>query len=150
MNTTIKLEGAKELEEALKELTAAGARAAMRRALRAGGAPLAARMNALAPDGGTSPDGPLNDSYSVSTKLNRRQSRAQRRTGKDEVFMYVGTSDVAGIQQEFGNRNHAAQPHVRPAWDTGKTQVLTDTLGAAEVEVEKAVARARRKAARKA
>ena len=117
-----------------------------RRALRRAGAPLAAKMNAYAPEGGTSRDGPLNESYSVSTKLNKSQAKAARREGKDDVFMYVGTSDVAGIQQEFGNERHNPQPHARPAWQAERFATLDRVVSTLTEEVEKAAERARRKA----
>lgn len=144
----VRLIGAKQLENALLELTTATAKNVGRRSLRRAGQPLADTMNAYAPEGGTSQDGPLNESYTVSTKLNKSQAKLARKEGRAEVFMYVGTADTAGVQQEFGNVNHGAQPHARPAWDSRKEKVLTDVLRSTEEEVTKAAARARRKALR--
>lgn len=143
---TLKVEGFKELERALLELTTAAAKGVGRRTLRRAGAPVAAKMNAYAPDGGTSPDGPLNESYTVSTKLNKSQAKQERRAGRDDVFMYIGTNDVAGIQQEFGNERHNPQPHARPAWQSEQFATLDRIKDALTDEVEKAAARARRKA----
>lgn len=143
---TVKVEGLKELEKALLELSTATAKNVGRRTLRKAGQPVADKMNALAPEGGTSEDGPLNESYSVSTRLNRTQARAERKAGKDDVFMYIGTNDVAGIQQEFGNERHQAQPHARPAWESEKFETLDRIRDNLTVEVRKAAERAARKA----
>lgn len=143
---TVKLEGFRELEKALLELSTATAKNVGRRALRKAGTPLAAKMNAYAPEGGTSPDGPLNESYSVSTKLNKSQAKLERREGRDDVFMYVGTNDVAGIQQEFGNERHNPQPHARPAWAADRFATLDRLADSLTEEVSKAAERARRKA----
>lgn len=144
----VTFEGGKELEKALIEMQTATAKALARRVLKKSGQPVADMMNALAPPNqeGLSDDGPLNESYSVSTRLNKSQARQERKAGKDDVFMYVGTNDVAGVQQEFGNERHSAQPHARPAWEATKFGVLKDIQKLMSEEVEKAAARAARKA----
>lgn len=102
-------------------------------------------MNRLAPSDPGASEG-LNTSYSVSTKLNKRQRKAAKKD-KSDVEVYAGTNDPAGLQQEFGNVNHAAQPHVRPAWDGGKRQALETIKDDLGDEIIKAVARqAKRKA----
>ncbi len=144
--TSVSVDGLKELEDALKEMTTATARNVGRRTLRAAGQPVADKMNAYAPEGNVSPDGPLNESYSVSTKLNKTQAAAERKEGRDDVFMYVGTSDEAGIQQEFGNQRHPAQPHARPAWASEQFATLGRVKTTLTLEVKKAAERAARKA----
>ena len=143
---TVKVEGLRELEAALLEMTTATAKNVGRRALRKAAQPVADRMNAMAPEGGDSPDGPLNQSYTVSTKFNKSQARQERRAGRDDVFMYVGTNDVAGIQQEFGNERHLPQPHARPAWNAETLPTLERIKGSLTDEIAKAAERARRKA----
>ncbi len=131
-------------------MTTATAKNVGRRTLRKAGQPLADKMNAYAPEGGDSPDGPLNESYSVSTKLNKSQAKQARRAGRDDVFMYVGTNDTAGVQQEFGNERHNPQPHARPAWQSEKFATLDRIADGLTEEVKKAAERARRKALRQA
>ena len=141
----VEIDGLKELEKALMEIEKKTTRKSVgRRVLKKAGQPLADDMNAKAPKG----EGDLSGSYAVSTKLNKSQRRATRREKKDDVFMYVGTNDPAGLQQEFGNRNHAAQPHARPAWDGGKGKVLDDIKSDLGTEIMKAAKRQAKKKAR--
>ena len=142
---TIRVEGLKDLEAALFEMKTATAKSLGRRVLKAAGEPVAAKANANAPDG---PTGKLSESYTVSTRLNRAQRREARRVGPDEVLMFIGTNDAAGVQQEFGNARHGAQPHFRPAWDAEAQPTLERVADGLAVEVEKAAARARRKSAK--
>lgn len=144
MAITVKVQGLRDLEKALEGIEKHTTRKALaRRVLKKAGQPLADSMNAMAPVG----QGDLNTSYAVSTKLNKSQRRATRRKKKDDVMMYVGTNDPAGIQQEFGNVNHGPQPHVRPAWDSGKRQALEDIKDGLGTEIIKT---AKREAAKKA
>ncbi|MGI3166002.1 HK97 gp10 family phage protein [Pseudooceanicola sp. 200-1SW] len=146
----IKMEfkGGRELEKALRELPKHTTRKSLvRRVLKRAAQLFADRANALAPRG---VGGDLAESYGVGTRLTRRQAASARREGRDDVFMYAGTNDPGGQQQEFGNAHHAAQPHARPAWDQTQQQIFEQIRDDMSVEVEKAVARARRKAARQA
>lgn len=146
--TTVKLTGFKELDDALKTLTKAAGKGAMRRALKKAAQPIADAANAAAPVG---PTGEYAKSFSYSTKLNKRQGGIHRKMFRDDkasVEGFVGTNDPAGVQQEFGNENHGPQPALRPAWDGGKMQVLDDLGRELWIEIEKTAARAARKAAK--
>lgn len=146
MALNVKVEGLAELEKALMQIEKLTTRKSLgRRVLKKAGQPLADKMNGLAPnDEGT--DGGLNRSYAVSTKLNKRQAKAARREPKDDVVMYVGTNDPAGLQQEFGNVNHGPQPHVRPSWDGGKNKALDMIKSELGSEIIKTAKRQARKA----
>lgn len=146
MAASIKVEGLKDLEKSLMALDKYTSRKSVaRKVLKKAAQPIADDMNRLAPDDPNTSEG-LNTSYSVSTKLNKRQRKAAKKH-KSDVEVYAGTNDPAGIQQEFGNVNHQAQPHARPAWDKNKRkslEIIKDDLGD---EIVKAVARqAKRKA----
>lgn len=142
------VDGLRDLEKALMQIEKLTTRKALgRRVLKKAGQPLADDMNRLAPDDERTDDG-LNESYVVSTKLNKRQKRAARRQEKDDVMMYVGTNDPAGLQQEFGNANHGPQAHVRPAWDSGKRGVLTTIKKELGHEIIKVAKRQAKKAAK--
>lgn len=146
----IKMEvrGGKEIEDALRELPKYTSRkAVLRRILKRAAQVFADRANALAPTGESHQ---LETSYGVGTRLTRRQAAKARREGRDDVFMYAGTADPAGQQQEFGNARHGPQPHARPAWDETQQEIFDRIQDEMSVEVEKAVVRARRKAARQA
>lgn len=148
MRLTTRVEGLRELEQGFEELEKLATRKAVgRRALKKAGDPLAEDMNRRAPDDPAT-EGGLHESYAASTRLNKAQAKLARREGRDDVFMYVGTNDPAGVQQEFGNVHSPAQPHARPAWDAGKRRTLAIIVRELGNELDKAVQRARRKAAR--
>lgn len=75
------------------------------------------------------------------TKKNRRRSR----------FLQSG-GGVASYSQfmEFGTATHAAQPFMRPAWEDKKQEAFDRLADDLRVEIDKAAARAARKAARQA
>jgi HK97 gp10 family phage protein len=150
MAVTVKLEGFKELEKELAKLaTPAARKASARRALKVAAQPMADAGQAKAPRGET---GDLSASVAVGTKLSKRQAKAHRkmfRNDKAAVEIFVGPGpDPAAWNQEFGNRNHAAQPFMRPAFDQEAMPTL-DRLGK-ELwsDISKSVARAERRAAR--
>lgn len=140
----VRFDGGRDLERALLQLTRATARNVVRRALIAAAQPIADAGAANAPRR----LGDLADSYGVGTKLTDRQARLHRR--RDPVEVFVGPNDPAAVQTEFGNDHQAPEPHLRPAWDAHKMAALDDIQRAMWTELEKAAARAARKAARQA
>ncbi len=134
------VEGLKELETAMLELTHVTARGQGRKALKSGGQILADRMLELAPKD----KGHLADSIAVGTKLTKRQKRQHKKQSDVEVF--VGPNDPAAVPQEFGWEGNPPQPFARPAWDETHMQVLDEIARSLAVNVDKSVARARRKA----
>lgn len=138
-----KLEGLKELDEALKELPKATARNVLLRTLKEQGRPIADAGEANAPR----LSGKLADSYTVGTKLSRRQKGLHRKESMVEVF--VGpTPHPKSVQTEFGNSHQAPHPHLRPAWDGNVMRVLDGIKTSLAEQIEKARARLARKAAR--
>ncbi len=142
----VKLTGFKELDDALSELSKAAGKGVLRRSLKKAAEPMADLVNSLAPAG---PTGKYAKSFKYGTKLTKRQGAQHRKMFRDDkasVEGFVGTTDPAGVQQEFGNENHGPQPALRPAWDQDSGPLL-DRLGKEmAVEVEKSVKRARAKA----
>lgn len=161
MTGTVKLEGFRELEQALAQIEkTATAKAVMRRALKTAARPVADLAAALAPEG---PTGNLKRSISISTKLSKRQQQANRRLqaeGKAAVEMFLGPDyKQAGNHAhlvEFGTKPHrnrgqfagtqhpgtAPRPFLRPAWEAEGRPTL-DRLGKTLwVEIEKAARRA--------
>ena len=148
MSMTVKLSGFAELEKKLDQLTKAAGKGVLRRALKKAAMPIADAANEFAPVGST---GSYAQSFSYSTKLTKRQRGLHRKMFRDDkaaVEGFVGTSDPAGVQQEFGNINHGPQPALRPAWDGGREQLLEDLGRELWTEFEKSAARAARKAAK--
>jgi HK97 gp10 family phage protein len=142
---TFKIEGLKELDEALKELPKATARNVLLRTLKEQGQPIADAGEANAPR----LSGKLADSYTVGTKLSRRQKKQNKKESMVEV--YVGpTPHAKSVQTEFGNAHQAAHPHLRPAWDGNVMRVLDGINRSLAEQIEKARARLARKAAREA
>ena len=86
----------------------------------------------------------------IGSKLTRSQARQARKAGKDTVEVYVGTRDPIARLQEFGTRKAPPQPFMRPAWERHKDQALEDIKQNLATEIDKAAARAARKAARAA
>lgn len=148
MKTTVRIDGLKELEEALMDLSAATAK----RQLRAAG------MAALQPvaddyrDSVRRRTGDLAESAGVGTKLTRRQASIHRKTVRDDkasVEVFAGAGGLTqAITEEFGTIDQEPQGDLRASWDKNKSQtvsILKDELWAS---IEKARARAARKAAR--
>lgn len=154
---TVEVEGLKDLERALDDLQRPAAKALIRRSLMKAAKTFAEHAQDFAPDGDT---GDLGDSIQASTKLTKRQQFLHRRFAGDsrssvEVFVGPVYQDQKygafyGHLQEFGTAHHAAQPFMRPAWISGRDQILKDLSRIMREEIKKAIARAERKAARQA
>lgn len=148
----VKLQGFSELDKNLSRLEKkATQKGVLRRSLKKAAQPMADVMYEYAPRGDTAED-QLSESIGVSTKLSKRQAAQHRRMFRNDkaaVEMFVGPGpDPAAWNQEFGNRNHGPQPFARPAFDQEAMPTL-DRLGKLiAVELDKAVKRASRKAAR--
>ncbi|MDE3797598.1 HK97 gp10 family phage protein [Sinorhizobium meliloti] len=117
----VRIEGLRELDRALGELPKATAQGVLREVLKDAGEPIARSARRLAPRD----EYHLHDSIDVSTRLNKRQRTLHRKeTSPAFQEMFVGTNNPAGVQQEFGNSRHLAQPFMRPAWDAEKANTL--------------------------
>lgn len=141
----VKIEGLRELDRALGQLPKAAAKAVLRKVLVDAAEPMAQSMRSGAPRDTYN----LHESIDVSTKLSRRQRgihRNQDTPSFQEVF--VGTNNPAGMQQEFGNSRHVAQPFVRPAWDSEKTPTLQRISNSLWLRITQAAQRLARKAAK--
>jgi HK97 gp10 family phage protein len=159
---TVRVEGLAELDAALLELGKATGRNVLRRVAKARLQPIAASMKAKAPDDPETGGNDLRSSIIVSEKLSRRQAglagggaRRQadgsfRSDAKSGITMYAGPGPLPQAHmQEFGTVNHGAQPYVRPAWDGAKGGLLTGLAKDLKVEIDKAVARKAKRAARR-
>lgn len=151
----VRVEGLRELDKALGQLTKATGKNVLRRVLRRRGQPLADDMRARAPDDPrTSGAADLRTSIGVGTKLSRNQAREHRKMFRNdkaavEVFVGAGALPQAHLQ-EFGAAHHDPQPFARPAWDSGKTRLLEGIKDDLWAEVEKSAKRAARKRVKQA
>jgi len=138
-----KVEGLSDLEDALIELPKATARNVLLRTLTQQAQPIADAGEQNAPRS----TGELAASYQVSTKLSKRQK--SQNTKESDVEVYIGpTSHPKSVQTEFGNSHQSAEPHLRPAWDSNVMKVLDGIVNTLRAEIDKAVARIARKAAK--
>lgn len=153
MKTTVTVEGLRELDEALGELSKATARNVLRRVGVKALEPVAEdyrnsvrrRSNALA------------NSAGVGTKLTRRQAALHRsdiRRGLSDdnfVEVFAGPGGLPqAITEEFGTVDQAPQGDLRASWDSNKNGVLNTVASELGSEIEKARQRAARRAARQA
>ena len=149
---TVKITGLRELENALRELPKATGKNVLRRVLRKRAEPMADAARSSAPDDPATGAGDLRSSIAVSTKLSKRQASLHRKMFRDDkaaVEMFVGAGPVPqATQHEFGNINHGPQPFMRPAWDSGKDQILDGIKDDLAEEIDKAAKRLARKAAK--
>lgn len=142
VKTTVKITGLKELDRALGQLPKATAKAALRRVLKQAAEPLAQKMRQNAPRD----EMHLYESIDVSPRLSKRQAMQHKAEG-DRAFqeMFVGTNNPAGMQQEFGNEHHPAQPWARPAWDAEKEPTLDRIKDSLWFEIDKSARQHARK-----
>jgi len=151
------LEGGKQLDAALDELKYTTARAVARRAMKKALEPVAQTARALV----AKRSGRLASSITVVPRVKKSQRAIARRDkSSDTRVMYVGPSGYNGalgylVEWGSGPRHHKdgkysgimpAQPFLRPAWDAHRTLVLALLQEQLRVAIDKAAARARKKA----
>ncbi|WP_136441631.1 HK97-gp10 family putative phage morphogenesis protein [Pacificoceanicola onchidii] len=144
MRTSFKVQGFRDLENALMDLPKAAAKASVRRVLKRAAQPIADAGRGNAPER----MGDLKASYGVGTRLTKRQRKLSRK--ESEVEVYAGPNDPGAIQTEFGNEHQEAEPHLRPAWDAHKGSLLDVIKEFLWADVVKAIARYQRRAAKRA
>lgn len=163
---TLRLEGFKELDAELGKLKKATARNVMKRALTEAAEPMAKAMRQRAPRD----DDQLYESIGVSTKVKNEAGKAAfhgvmksggtreaavsalkaARKGQSFFEVYVGPSVEAPHAhfQEFGTQHHPPHPFARPGFDAEAKPTLDRLRLTLSDEINRAVDRAARKAAR--
>jgi len=149
MTVTMRLEGFSNFEKELAKLEKLAKRKAVaRRALKKAAQPMADLAANMAP----SDDGDLKASIGVSTKLSSRQAGMHRKMFRNDraaVEMFVGAGPLPSAHlQEFGTVDHGPQPFMRPAWDQDHINLLARLGDEMAKEIDKALTRAARRAAR--
>lgn len=149
MRVTVRTEGFAELERALEQLgKQATQKASLRRAAVKAIQPMADMAQSLAPR----LTGTLQMRIGVGTRLSRRQSGLHRRMFRDDraaVEVFAGAGPLAqATQSEFGNRDQAAQPFLRPAWDAESRATLDRLATELWADIQRTAARQARRAAR--
>lgn len=170
IKSSIKVEGLKELEDALLELPKSVQGNVLKRAAVVPAADFADHASRLAPKD----KGKLTREIKVSrpkiinagtaafaaalkegatraeaAAAARAANKAAGGTGRS-VIVSVGPTKAAfyGQFQEFGTAHHAAKPFMRPTWDALKNSMLDSIKDALGTEIAKAAARAAKRAAR--
>lgn len=141
---TVRIDGLKDLENALRELPKANAKAVLRRTLKEAGEPVARTARSLVPK----EHGYLAESIDVSTKLSGRQRKLHKQASPVETFIGPGPDPAAHLQEFGTGPGHTAQPFMRPAWDQHKEQVLDTIADMTWVEIEKTAKRLAKRAAK--
>lgn len=143
----IKMEGLSELKDALRELPDATAKNVLRRVGRKALAPMEDKARQAAP----MLHGALVVSITTGTQLSRRQRSMHQKLGPNDVEIFMGAGALPQAHMmEFGTVDVTPRPFMRPAWDTGKGDLLERIKADLWMEIEKAAARLARKAARAA
>lgn len=147
MSIKVKVTGLREVEKALANLPKATAKNVVRRVLKTRAQPIAEAARNLAPVD----EGDLQKSITVGTKLSKAQrgKHRKRTPGTVEMFIGAGPNPQAHLQ-EFGTKDMPPQPFMRPAWDGGKETLLAGIKDDLWTEIEKAVGRLAKKAAKAA
>ena len=151
--TMFKLEGFKELDAALSQITAEStARGVMRRSLKEAAEPMADLAQSKAPDDPTTGGYDLKTSVTYSTRLSRSERRNHaRETRGDRAFVegFVGAGPLAHPHwQEFGTVHHAPQPFLRPAFDQDAQNFISRLGRSLAVQIERTARRIAAKARR--
>lgn len=157
---TVKVEGLRELNQALEDLPKATSRNVVKRTLIKALLPMEAIASAHAPE----LTGELKESIDISQKLSSRQKRLHQaefggkavRTAegfksdpKTEVFVFMGPRPGSKtIVQEFGSAYVTPHPYMRPAWDGGSRKALEIIADQLALEIDAAAKRLARKAAK--
>lgn len=157
-NSRVTIEGLKDLDKALGELSNAAGKGVLRRVGKKALQPVidAAKENVAVASG------ELRDSLAVSTKLSKRQKAQNRKltaNGKATVEVYAGADALPHAHLiEFGTGERvvdstgmqvgsiAPQPFMRPAWDAKGRSVLKYISSELGAEITKTAERARRRA----
>lgn len=144
--TSIKVEGLSEVRDALRQLPKATAKNVVRRVLKVRGKVIADAAIQRVPvlQGG------LKKSIVVTTTLTRSQRGQYKKEGPKDIDVFIGpNSHPKAHMQEYGTSHAPAQPYMRPAWDESKAGIVQGLADDMWIEIEKAVSRAARKAAKK-
>lgn len=170
----LRIEGARELEDALRALGQDRLiRSTIRRALLNAGRPIAEAAQRLAPVGPNRGKPHMYDKIAVSATLSARQRRGRARSAPGEAEVYIGAGPKGpAVLVEFGTgprrqrRTHSgpgghggsragkstgatpAHPFMRPAWEAGKDEALRSFSRELWAQIEASARRLARRQAR--
>jgi HK97 gp10 family phage protein len=138
MKVKVKIEGLREVKDALRQLPDSTAKSVLRRVGKKRLKPVADRARGYAPED----EGELKESIAVSTRLSKRQKRRHRKPDRNDVEVYAGAGPHPQAHlQEFGTKDAPPQPFMRPAWDAENRGVLAGIKDDLWAEIMKVVDR---------
>jgi HK97 gp10 family phage protein len=148
MAKTVRIDGLKETQDALRQLPDATARNVMRRVLKKNAEPFVTTAQAEAPV----LTGNLRQRIRSGTGLSRRAKRAHRKVHRDDVELHIGPAPIhpKAVAAEFGTFKERAQPYMRPAWDSNRMSVVENIGSDLWSEINKTAQRLARRSARAA
>lgn len=145
MKPTLRLEGAKELERALRALPQATAKRLIRPAMIGPLEKVAKAAKGLVPVD----EGDLQRSIGTGYRLTRRQARSRRAIADHEAYVGPGIAgnDKTGWRHghlvEFGTVDQPPRPYMRPAWSQNLRAVFDSLAGNMKQILAKVTAKAR-------
>ena len=144
---TVRIEGLRDLEKALRELPKATGKNVLKRTLTTSTKPVEEDARRLAPKR----TGELAKSITIGPKsrIVRRQRGDIGMTATVEMFVGAGALPHAHLL-EFGTATQPPRRFLTPAWDANQEKVLGSIKSDLASEIEKARARLAKKAARAA
>ncbi len=143
MRSKFRLDGVRELGQAMMDLPGAVNRQMVTRAAVQSLEPVRRDAEELAPKR----TGGLSRSINISTRLSTRQRRISKKQSRVEV--YVGPEPhTKAVAQEFGTFKESAQPYMRPAWSANLRKVWDILAMLLWFEIAKAAKRVARKTAK--
>jgi len=171
MSEQFKIEGLRELDEALKDLPKAAGKNVIRRALTRAAQPIHDQAKAMAPykrghlkkgmaisrvkfSSGTAGKRAFAEAMAkgASRKEAGEAAREANSAASDDVtsgIIVVGPGrHPQAIFQEFGTAHHAPQPFMRPAWEENKMKAMHTIKDILRDEIDKTVARIAKRALR--
>jgi HK97 gp10 family phage protein len=143
----VEVEGLREAQEALRSmLPDRTARNVMRRVLKKRATPIRNKAKSLAPYR----RGKLKSRIEITGKLHKGQRSSYRKQHPDDVELFVAAGPLPWAHMmEYGTKDVKPHPYMRPAWDQVRHTILQHVAKDMWDEIEKALARMARKAARK-
>jgi HK97 gp10 family phage protein len=152
VRTRVTLSGFRELEQALGDLSKAAGSGVLRRAGTKAMQPMADLAARLAPDDATTPPVDLHTSIGVSARARTGRGGLQEMEKGNRVNIHVGPAFdldryARALVMEFGSYKDQPQPYMRPAFDQDGAAVIERLKPLLRAEIDKAVARAARRAA---
>lgn len=158
MSVKVKVEGLREIEQAMFEIKTVSAKAIARAVLKKAAQPMADHAARIAADDPVTSGKDLHRSIAVSARQRSGRGRAHR-DGPGEVTVFMGvrtdihderdpkrTPYAVAMVNEFGSTKMRPRPFMRPAWTAGKETALNVIRAEMEKRVAAAVKRARKRA----